>query len=81
MKVKNYQGYKYTSEIIEDEDTCKLLHFAEKAGIKTEFDWTPYKTPDQASFERWIDLGMPGRVGNAPLDSNDLIKMMQWTLG
>jgi len=82
----DYKGFTYQQEILEDEDTRKILHYAMKlrgAEAPTTpwqvdgensfiFDWSPYSVPGQKDWELWINLGMPARMGNGPLNTSSL---------
>ena len=82
-----YKGWTYSQEILEDEDTRKIIHhalklegkeapatpWAENGSTSFVMDWSPYNVPDQKDWQLWIDLGMPGRMGNAPLNASSLL--------
>lgn len=84
---KDYKGFTYHQEILEDEDTRKILHYAlilegkpVPNGVISEngensfvFDWSPYAVPSQKNWEMWIDLERPARLGNGPLNESALV--------
>jgi hypothetical protein len=83
----DFRGLTYQQEILDDEDTRKLIHYALKLNGGEPpvtlspgensfiFDWSPYSVPDQEDWELWIKLGLPGRMGIGALSKADLILM------
>jgi hypothetical protein len=74
-----YKGFIYQPEEDREDDNVKIFHFVytELPSQKMiSMDWSPYSTPSAEQFQTWVDLGMPKRITNGPLDGNDLIKIM-----
>ena len=71
-----YKGFQYLPWEDHEDDNVKIFHdVATPAGRTIHMDWSPYDTPSEAEFQLWIDLGLPGRISQGPLDSADLDKI------
>jgi len=58
------------------EDNIKLFHEVVLGnGRVVNMDWSPYRIPTQEEVAQWFKLGMPKRVGIAPLNSVELANM------
>lgn len=68
-----YKGFQYVPWDDVEPDNIKIWHDVitpEDATITV--DWSPYMTMSRRDFERWIDFGMPERLYNYPLRTEDL---------
>ena len=71
-----YKGYVYEPWEDVEPDNVKIFHdFRTPDGKRISMDWSPYKVPTPEDIKTWIELGMPGRIGGAPLNSEDLVKI------
>jgi len=67
-----YKGYTYRYDLEVSDDNCKTYHMAYRDGKERHFDWSPYSNPTESDFKLWVDLDMPERITNGPLDRADL---------
>jgi hypothetical protein len=78
MKRLRYNGIEVEllTEIEEmDEDVTKLGHYLVCKATKKrlhQIDWSPYNDMTIEDVSLYIQLGCPKRMGNTPLDSQDL---------
>lgn len=67
-----YKGYTYCP-YEEQHDVHKIWHTViTPDGTSVNADFSPYAYLTQKTFENWVDLGCPGRIGITPLTDNDL---------
>ena len=68
-----YKGWTYRPLEELSNDNIKIWHdFEHAAGRCVTCDFSPYQSMTSEDIRLWIDLGMPDRIGSAPLDSFDL---------
>lgn len=71
-------GYKYTTDIEEQDDVDKIQHYVTTPRGRTgRVDFTPYAYMTQDDVRMYVKLGMPPRAGVKPLDSQQLQQMSQ----
>lgn len=71
-------GYKYITDIDEEEDNRKIWHtLVSPEGKSHTVDWSPYSYMSPKDVKFYIKLGMPKRVDSGPLDTDKLVKMAQ----
>ena len=71
-------GYKYVTDIDEEEDNRKIWHtLVSPEGKSHTVDWSPYSYMSPKDVKFYIKLGMPKRVDSGPLDTDKLVKMAQ----
>jgi hypothetical protein len=70
-----YEGVEYHPYTETEDDNIKIYHEVSDGVDSRMMDWSPYSTPTVADFHLWVDLGMPGRVTNGPLNTQDLEKI------
>ena len=75
-----YAGYVYDPSVDYEEDCSKIWHDVYRQADGTPIgsvDFTPYAYMSIEDFKIWVDLGMPGRVGFGPLNSESLTKLRE----
>lgn len=71
-------GYQYATHMEQQDDVDKIQHYITTPRGQTErVDFTPYAYMTQDDVKRYVQLGMPTRVGARPLDSARLQQMSQ----
>lgn len=72
-----YKGFRYDPvEDVEPEECVKIFHDVIRPdGTRTHIDWSPYSTPRELDFQRWVDIGCPDRVGPCSLDAGAIAIM------
>jgi hypothetical protein len=80
MKVQpgyTFKGVTYLPDHDYEDDNMKIFHIVEVNNKEVSMDWSPYSTPSVEEFQTWVNLGMPKRVTNGPLNREDLVKLLQ----
>ena len=71
-----YKGYTYVPWDDCDDDCVKIWHdFRSESGTTVTCDWSPYERMTEADIKLWIDLDMPGRIHQFPLNHEDLLEI------
>jgi hypothetical protein len=69
-------GWKYITDVEEEEDNRKIFHTAlDPNGKRYDINFTPYGQMTAKTFQLWIKLGAPSRLGNfGSFDNEDIVK-------
>jgi hypothetical protein len=69
-------GWKYITDVEEEEDNRKIYHTAlDPNGKRYDINFTPYERMTAKTFQLWIKLGAPSRLGDfGSFDNEDIVK-------
>jgi hypothetical protein len=78
----SYKGYEYQPWLDYEEDNVKRFHDVKTPEGKSIYaELSSYEEFTEETFQKWIDLGMPGRRyhprGSFPLRNEDILELWE----